>query len=100
VDVSAVEPFVEAARMLADFPRRKLKQLDTIIRLDGSLAELAYEQWWSRLTAGERSDFSRAFDVTGWPAGSGRPALWRGRSDFHETALLEIELLQQILKEK
>jgi hypothetical protein len=98
--LSAVGPFVEAARMLADFPRRKLKQLDTIVRLDGSLAELAYEQWWSGLTSSERSDFSRAFGVIEWPAGSGRPDLWRGRNDFREASLLEIELLRQILKEQ
>ena len=85
---------LKGAEKLAGFPRRKLKQLDAILRLGEGFSQLAYEAWWARLDQEERQAFHDADaqirindDETAGP-----PQLWRnGQNWFLELAqILEI----------
>lgn len=103
--LSMVEAYVEAAHGLAGFPRRKLNQLETITRLGGDLGELAYQQWWLGLAKEDRTCFRKALQgIQSRPGEEGEgqpfrpPPLWVGEASRQHTALLEMELLLQILK--
>ena len=84
---------LKGAEKLAGFPRRKLKQLDAILRLGEGFSQLAYEAWWARLDQQERQAFHDAdAQIRNENPSTTAPQLWRnGQNWFLELAqILEI----------
>jgi hypothetical protein len=87
--LSELEQALEGAEKLARLPRRKLKQLEPILRLGTDFSDLAYERWWSGLRREERELFEKALSLLQWPSHEGRPELWvDGANRFLELSLL------------
>jgi len=85
--------YLSALRELQDFPRRKLKQLDSVLRLAGPLSDLAYKNWCAKLRKTEQQALERALAHLQWPDAS---CAWLPKAGEQVTSLLELELLLEI----
>ena len=88
------EKHVNAAIKLAGVPRRKLKQLDQLLRR-GRLAELAYGQWLKSLSNVDLTCLQSALSIIDWELK--KPWRYSARHSLRETALLELVELAEIL---
>jgi hypothetical protein len=88
------EKHINAAIKLAGVPRRKLKQLDQLLRR-GRLAELAYGQWLKSLSNVDLTNLQSALSIINWELE--KPWRYSARRHIRETALLELVELAEIL---
>jgi hypothetical protein len=107
-DAGAMQSAAEAL-VKAGIARRKLHQLDQVLRMGGDLSLLAIHQWWSRLEKGEQSELLMVLGMLPerWKVARGQlvgvegklpSGPWRENGDARECALLELLELAEILK--
>jgi len=85
--------YLQAAKLLIALPRRKLLQLERIVRYGDVLSDVAFWQWRETLRSEERERLDQAFELVR------RNPLWQqvaGASNERETALVELIELCEI----
>ena len=98
---SDLERWIEVAKEIASdskdgIARRKLKQLETLLRR-GKLAKLAFEQWQTSLTKSEQKNLNGALKKLGWDLGRSQSP-WKFRDGEFVTPLAEVAELSEILR--
>jgi hypothetical protein len=98
---SDLERWIEVAKEIASdskdgIARRKLKQLETLLRR-GKLAKLAFEQWQTSLTKSEQKSLNGALKKLGWDLGRSQSP-WKFRDGEFVTPLAELAELSEILR--
>jgi hypothetical protein len=88
------QEMIRLAGSVRKVPRRKLQQLDQILRMGEGLSQLAFRKWKQGLTDEERTTFDQicaGLALTDGP--------WRDCGGLYQTPLLEIIELSEVLHE-